>query len=227
MIWQPKTSDHPGVTALRGQHVSLLPAAAPGVSDRIAAAMVGQPDDVWKYLSFGPFTDEAALREVLFKGEAQGDRFMGFELATGEMAGFGAFLRVRPEHGSAELGSLTYGKELQRTRAGTEIIFLMLSHLFDDLGWRRAEWKCNTLNAPSIAAAERYGFVYEGCFRQDIIWRGKNRDTAWFSIIDKEWPQRRDAFRQWLDDGNFDPEGRQRRSLRALMPRPRARPDFS
>ncbi len=227
MIWQPRTNDHPGETVLRGRHVTLLPVRTPGVADRITAAMAYQPDDIWQYLHYGPFTDEAPLREVLSSGHGQGDRFMGFELETGEMAGFGAFLRVRPEHGSAELGSLTYGRKLQRTRAGTELIFLMLSHLFDDLGWRRAEWKCNTLNAPSIAAAGRYGFVYEGCFRQDIIWKGKNRDTAWFSIIDKEWPARRDAFREWLSDDNFDARGHQHRSLRHLMPQPKARPGFS
>ncbi|HET9578546.1 MAG TPA: GNAT family protein, partial [Usitatibacter sp.] len=113
---------------------------------------------------------------------------------------------------------LNFSPLLQRTAAATEAIFLMLRRAFDELGYRRVEWKCDSLNAPSRAAALRFGFAFEGLFRQAVVYKGRSRDTAWYSIIDREWPARRAAFERWLDAGNFDEAGRQRARLAAFMP---------
>ena len=115
-----------------------------------------------------------------------------------------------------EIGCITYSPRLQRTRASTEAMYLMMRYVFDDLSYRRYEWKCDCLNAPSRAAAKRYGFHFEGIFRQAIVYKKRSRDTAWFSIIDKEWPRIRGAFETWLQPANFDAAGQQRRALAAL-----------
>jgi RimJ/RimL family protein N-acetyltransferase len=123
-------------------------------------------------------------------------------------------MRIVPEHGVIEIGHIWFAPALQHTRRATEAIYLMARHAFDDLGYRRLEWKCDSLNEPSRRAAERFGFVYEGVFRQHMVVKGRNRDTAWFSIVDGEWPTVRAAFEAWLARENFDAEGRQRKSLR-------------
>jgi RimJ/RimL family protein N-acetyltransferase len=130
-----------------------------------------------------------------------------------------SYMRIRPEAGSAEVGSVVFSKALQRTAAATEAIFLMARHLFEDRGYRRFEWKCDNQNAASVRAARRFGFTAEGVFRQDMVVKGRNRDTAWFSILDGEWPRIRSAFEQWLAPENFDPAGQQRRSLAAIRDR--------
>jgi RimJ/RimL family protein N-acetyltransferase len=122
-------------------------------------------------------------------------------------------MRTDPVHGTIEVGGISYSPRLKRTRAGTEAMYLMMRRAFDELGYRRYEWKCDSLNAASRAAALRYGFEYEGTFRQVIVYKGRSRDTAWFSILDGEWPRVRAAFETWLADDNFDASGRQRRSL--------------
>jgi RimJ/RimL family protein N-acetyltransferase len=124
-----------------------------------------------------------------------------------------SYLRIEPEHRVIEIGHIWFAPILQRTRQATEAIYLMARHAFDDLGYRRLEWKCNALNAASRRAAERFGFTFEGIFRQHMIIKGQNRDTAWFSIIDGEWPRVRATFEEWLAQENFDLDGRQRRSL--------------
>jgi RimJ/RimL family protein N-acetyltransferase len=140
--------------------------------------------------------------------------------ASGEAVGTAALMRIEPEAGVIEIGSITYSPRLQRRPAGTEAMYLMMRRVFDEIGYRRYEWKCNALNAPSRAAALRYGFRYEGLFRQATITRGRNRDTTWFSVIDSEWPALRAAFERWLDPANFDAAGRQRHSLASLRPSP-------
>jgi RimJ/RimL family protein N-acetyltransferase len=122
-------------------------------------------------------------------------------------------MRIDPAMGVIEVGNIAYSPSLQRTPAATEAMYLMMRRVFDELGYRRYEWKCDSLNAPSRAAAERLGFRYEGLFRQALVYKGRNRDTAWYSIIDKEWPARKAAFEAWLDPANFDRDGRQRRPL--------------
>jgi RimJ/RimL family protein N-acetyltransferase len=120
---------------------------------------------------------------------------------------------MEPLHGVIEIGHIWFAPALQRTRAATESIFLLARHAFDDLGYRRLEWKCDSLNGPSRSAAERFGFTYEGIFRQHMVVKGRNRDTAWYAITDAEWPSRRAAFEAWLSAENFDAGGTQRRSL--------------
>jgi RimJ/RimL family protein N-acetyltransferase len=125
----------------------------------------------------------------------------------------GAFMRLDASNGVIEIGHIWLSPALQKTREATEAIFLMMRHCLDELGCRRLEWKCDALNAPSRRAAERFGFSFEGIFRQHFIVKGRNRDTAWYSILDKEWPPIRAAFQKWLKDDNFDRQGRQKRRL--------------
>lgn len=127
-----------------------------------------------------------------------------------------AYQRIEPNHGVIEIGQLWYGPPLKRTTAASEVIYLLARHAFEDLGYRRLEWKCDALNAASRRAAERYGFTFEGIFRQHMVVRARNRDTAWFAITDGDWPAIRAGFEDWLAPENFDHEGRQRRAMHAL-----------
>jgi RimJ/RimL family protein N-acetyltransferase len=139
--------------------------------------------------------------------------------ATGRAVGRLTFMRIDGVHGVIETGSILFGPELARTPGATEAIYLQARHAFEDLGYRRFEWKCNALNEPSRRAAERFGFTFEGVFRQHMVVKGENRDTAWYAMLDREWPARKAAFERWLDPANFDAEGRQRVSLSALHQR--------
>lgn len=132
---------------------------------------------------------------------------------SGAPAGVAAFLRIDPVNGVIEVGHINFAPRLKRTRVATEAMYLMMRRVFEELGYRRYEWKCDSLNAPSRAAATRFGFTFEGIFRQAVVYKGRNRDTAWFSIIDREWPAVKAAFEAWLDPSNFDEAGRQRAPL--------------
>jgi RimJ/RimL family protein N-acetyltransferase len=138
--------------------------------------------------------------------------------ATGKTVGLATYMRIDRANGVIEVGNINYSPLLQRKPAATEAMFLMMRRVFDELGYRRYEWKCDSLNAASRAAAARLGFQYEGTFRQLIVYKGRNRDTAWFSIIDSEWPALRLAYERWLAPENFDADGKQKRALRELMP---------
>ena len=146
------------------------------------------------------------------------------DVASGKAVGVAAYLRIDRANGVIEIGHLNFSPLLQRTTAATEAIHLLLRNAFDGLGYRRCEWKCDSLNAPSRAAAERFGFRFEGIFRQAIVYKGRNRDTAWYSILDSEWPALRSAFERWLAPDNFDAAG-QKRSLRVLIAEARERPN--
>ena len=135
--------------------------------------------------------------------------------ATGEAGGRQALMRIEPAHGVIEIGNILWGPAIARTRVATEAFFLAARHVFDELGYRRFEWKCNDRNEPSKAAAARFGFTFEGVFRQHMVVKGQNRDTAWFSLIDREWPPIRAAFERWLDPSNFDSAGHQKAKLAA------------
>jgi len=174
---------------------------------------------VWSYLPSGPFETADAYRTWL-EGRVTGDDPVCHAIvdrASGLPMGTANYLRIDPQGGSIEVGSITYSPRLQKTAAATEAMYLMMRRAFDELGYRRYEWKCDSLNAASRAAATRLGFTYEGLFRQATVYRGRNRDTAWFSIIDREWPARRAAFEAWLAPSNFDADGRQRQALGALI----------
>ena len=179
----------------------------------------------WTYLPYGPFASSAEYRAWVAEHQAsENDCFFAIVEAAREIpVGVAAYLRVSPASGSIEVGHLRYAAALQRTPAATEAMYLMMRRVFDDWAYRRYEWKCDSLNAPSRSAAERLGFRYEGVFRNDVVMKGRNRDTAWFSITAEEWPAIRRAFEAWLDPANFDREGRdragrQRRRLREWMP---------
>jgi RimJ/RimL family protein N-acetyltransferase len=179
----------------------------------------------WTYLNVGPFDSPDAYRAHLTRIAASTDPFhyAVIDGTTGKAVGTLALMRIDAANGVIEVGFVTYSSLLQKTRAGTEAIFLLIRHAFDTLGYRRFEWKCDSLNAPSRAAALRYGFTFEGIFRQAIVYRGRNRDTAWFSIIDSEWPAIRAAFDTWLEPANFDARGVQVRKLAELVDAQRER----
>lgn len=133
--------------------------------------------------------------------------------------GWACYMRIDPNNRVIEVGNILFSPSLQRTKAATEAMYLMMKHAFEDLGYRRYEWKCDNLNGPSKRAALRFGFTFEGVFRQHMIYKGRSRDTAWFSIVDTEWPMVKKAFEKWLDDSNFDDHGKQLRRLEALRER--------
>jgi RimJ/RimL family protein N-acetyltransferase len=170
----------------------------------------------WTYLPYGPFAS-AADYSVWFEEAAASEDPLFFAIldADGAPVGVASYLRIMPAIGTVEVGHIHLAPPLRRTRAGTEAMYLMARRAFDELGYRRYEWKCDDLNAPSRRAAERLGFTYEGTHRQATIYKGRNRDTAWYSILDSEWPRVRVALEAWLDPANFDAEGVQRAPLRA------------
>lgn len=173
----------------------------------------------WTYLAVGPFPNVQAYRDHLTNAEASTDpmHHAVIDLATGKAVGTLALMRIDKANGVIEVGHVTYSPRLKQTRVATEAMALLLKYVFDELGYRRFEWKCDSLNGPSRTAALRYGFKFEGIFRQAIVYRGRNRDTAWYSIIDSEYPALRKGFAQWLDERNFDAEGNQVERLATLI----------
>lgn len=181
---------------------------------------------LWDYLFEGPFTSSSAFHRWLRDCSAKPDMFFFSvrDLASGVCTGMASYLRIAPEAGSIEVGNICFGPALQRTRAATEAMYLMMQWAFE-AGYRRYEWKCNALNMPSRRAAQRLGFSYEGIFRQAVVVKGRNRDTAWFAMIDKEWPALHEAYAAWLSSANFTAAGKQRESLADLTRLVRAASD--
>ena len=216
--WRPV--ERPDRTPLRGARV-LLRAVDPADAEPLYA--VSHPPDgdaaIWTYLPDGPYEDPEHLRRMLEWAATSEDPlfFTLLGLPDERPLGVASYLRITPEFGVIEIGHIWFGVPLQRTAAATEAIYLLAAHAFDDLGYRRLEWKCNALNAASRRAAERFGFTFEGVFRNHLVLKGRNRDTAWYAITDDEWPPIRAAFQAWLRPENFDGDGRQVRSLRGLM----------
>src|SRR4051812_15890737 len=172
-------------------------------------------DGLWTYLFDGPFRDAAAFEQAITRKSATADPmfFAILDRATDCAMGYASFMRIEPSHRVIEVGGILYTPLLQRTAVATEAMYLMARYVFEELQYRRYEWKCDALNEPSRRAALRLGFKYEGTFRQHMIVKGRNRDTAWYSMIDGEWPARKAAFERWLDSTNFDEDRRQIRSL--------------
>ena len=213
--WTPRP--RPERRAHEGRYLRLEPLDARHRDELFAAGSGEGAEALWRYLpndltdraAFDPWLDGAATSEdPLF--------FAAVDRETGRAEGRLSLMRIDPGNGVIETGHLLFGPRLSRTRGATEAIYLLARHVFDDLGYRRFEWKCNDLNEPSKRAALRFGFAFEGVFRQHMVVKGENRDTAWYSILDGEWPARRRAFERWLDPENFDEAGRQRLSLAAL-----------
>lgn len=212
--WTPRPC--PPRTPMSGRFVRVEPLdAARHAADLFAANSADTSGRMWTYMGYGPFASLADYRTwAEASAQSEDPLFHAIvDLATGRAVGVASYLRIEPAVGVIEVGHIALSPALQRTAAATEAMWLMMRRVFDELGYRRYEWKCDALNAPSRRAAERLGFTYEGTFRQATIYKGRNRDTAWFSIIDKEWPKIDGAFRQWLAPGNFDGAGRQRRPL--------------
>lgn len=210
-----------GVT-LQGRHCRLEPLNlarhAAGLFRAYAQASDGRD---WTYLAYGPFPDEAAWRAHAERlaGSADPLHFAVIGAETGEPLGTLALMRADATNGVIEVGHVVFSPALQGSAASTEAQFLLMAHVFETLRYRRYEWKCDSLNAPSRRAATRLGFTLEGIFRQAVIYKGRNRDTAWYSVTDGEWPRLRRAFRLWLAPENFDPQGRQINTLPALRDR--------
>jgi RimJ/RimL family protein N-acetyltransferase len=211
------TARLPGDETLTGRLVRLEPLDADRHAAALFAAAQGDPA-LWSHLGYGPFGDEAGMHAHLAAQAASADpHFLAVvDGATGEARGVVSYLRMEPDHGVIEIGHIWFGSALQRTPAATETVYLLARHAFEGLGNRRLEWKCDAANARSRRAAERFGFTFEGVFRQHMIVKGRNRDTAWYSLLDGEWPTVRAAFEAWLDPANFDAAGRQRRALADL-----------
>ena len=222
VTWEPAAL--PQRIVLQGQTVRVEPVSAARHGADLFGAISG-PDadpDLWSYLGYGPFDQEDRFIDHLAANEASTDPlyFAVVNESTGTAQGVASLMRLDPVNGVAEVGHIWFGAGLQRTTAGTEAIYLLADYVMTDMGYRRFEWKCNDLNQRSRRAAERFGFTYEGTFRHHMVVKGRNRDTAWYSIIDTEWPAVRAGFLAWLDPENFDAEGRQRRSLQACRANP-------
>jgi len=215
--WQPRP--RPPRTAMQGRFCR-VEALDPErhAAELFAANRLDRDGRNWTYLGVGPFErlddyrrwiDATCLGEdPLFHAVIDGE--------SGRAVGVAAYLRIEPGAGVIEVGHINYSPLLQRKPAATEAMYLMMRRAFDELGYRRYEWKCDSLNAPSRAAAERLGFRFEGVFRQALVYKGRNRDSCWFSIIDVEWPALKQAFERWLAPDNFDGQGKQRKPLSAL-----------
>jgi RimJ/RimL family protein N-acetyltransferase len=204
----------PAPVTLRGRYVTLEPLSAERHSAALWQAIEGH-DELWTWTFDGPYATESDLRRALAqKQAAAGCVFLAIvPTAAGQAAGWASYMRSEPAHGVIEIGNIVFSPALQRTREATEAMFLMASHVFEYLGYRRCEWKCNTENQASRRAAERLGFTFEGVFRQHMIVKGRSRDTVWFALLDHEWPARKRSFAAWLEPENFDREGRQQRRL--------------
>ncbi len=205
--------------SLTGQHVSISRLKSAEHGDALWEATRGVENEaLWRYLWEGPFAERGAFDASLTAMESSEDPLYVaiVDNTTRKAIGRASYLRIEPKHRCIEVGAILFSPLLQRTRGATEAMFLMMRHAFDDLGNRRYEWKCDARNEPSRRAALRLGFTFEGIFRQHMIIKGQNRDTAWFSVIDQEWPLLKEAFAKWLAPANFGANGEQKQTLGAL-----------
>jgi len=212
--WEPRPPVQP--VTLVGEHVRIEPWSHRFLTDLYASTVTGSPASVWTYLATPPLDEPAGLAQWLDGLDADAGAVpLVICRPDGRAVGTATFLRLDHASGSVEVGAIAYAAELQRTTAATEAMFLMMRHAFDDLGYRRYEWKCDSLNEPSRRAAARLGFTYEGTFRNAQVYKGRNRDTDWFSITAEEWPVVRAGFTRWLDPANHR-DGVQVRPLEQL-----------
>ena len=212
----PRSAKPPARGVLGGRDVRVEPLDPIRHADALWEGMHGHENEVlWRYMHSGPFADRTAFDDDLRRRAATDDPlvFAVVDLLTGRPAGIASYMRIDTENRVVEIGGIVYTAALQRTRGATEAMYLLARHAFEDLGYRRYEWKCDSLNDASRRAALRLGFTFEGIFRQHMIVKGRSRDTAWYSMLDSEWPARRQAFERWLAPANFDANGRQKTSL--------------
>lgn len=221
--WAPPP--RPAAEDMTGVYARLTPLSAEGHAALLYRAYADH-DAVWDYMPYGPFSSATQYYRWAREHESQPDPFFYAirNLESGVWEGVASYLRVTPAAGSIEVGHINFSPALQRTRAATECMYLMMKWAFE-AGYRRYEWKCDALNMPSRRAAQRLGLSYEGIFRQATVVKGRNRDTAWFAAIDAEWPALKEAFEAWLAPANFDANGQQRERLGDLTGLVRAASD--
>jgi RimJ/RimL family protein N-acetyltransferase len=207
----------PGPLVIEGAHARIETLDPDRHGQALWDAVSGD-DSLWTYMGAGPFAGRDRFDAWLDARAAAADPFAYavIDRADGRATGTVTLMEIRPAMRVIEMGNIVYAAALQRTPAATEAQYLLARYVFEELGYRRYEWKCNDLNAPSRRAALRLGFTFEGIFRQHMIVKGRNRDTAWFAMLDSEWPSRKAAFERWLDPSNFDTDGRQRVTLAAV-----------
>lgn len=211
--WRPRK--WPPREPMHGRYCDVVPLSVDHAGDLFAAYQADAEGRVWTYLLGGPYDTVDEYRDWLRSIVAESDpQFYAIVDKQGKAIGIASYLRINPAMGTIEVGHINYSPVLQRTVAATEAMFLMMKHVFDDLGYRRYEWKCDALNARSRRAAERLGFTFEGVFRQALVYKGRNRDTAWYAIIDKDWPAMRTEFKRWLSPENFHETGEQKSALK-------------
>lgn len=205
--------------SIEGQYCILQPLdAAAHVDDLWQAYALDTDNTIWGYLPYGPFANKKDFyQHIDSRRDIENQQYYAIvDRETQKAVGFIAYLRIQASAGSIEIGCLTFSPLLQKTRMATEAVYLLINNCID-LGYRRCEWKCNSLNEASKKSAARFGFQYEGCFRQAMVVKGKNRDTCWYSIIDKEWPQLKGAYHFWLEQDNFDQNGKQLKGLQHFI----------
>lgn len=211
--WSPR--ERPAPTVLDGRYVRLEPIAATHAESLYAAVAAPEHLDLWTYRPDDPPTDVAETARVIatWAGSTENVTWAIVPEEHEGAQGVVSLFAIKPEHGSVEIAAVLYGPILQRTRAATEAVRLLAAYAFEELGYRRVEWKCDSLNQPSRRAALRLGFTEEGTFRHAMVYKGRNRDTTWFSITDAEWPEVNARLDAWLDPANFDEQGQQRAAL--------------
>lgn len=212
----PSPAPFPSRVTIPGSAVELAPLRPSLHAEALWEGLRGPTNEkLWRYLLDGPYADRASFElAVEWRARSEDQVFFAIlDAASKRALGCAALMRIDPPNRSIEVGNILYTPELQRTRGATEAMYLLARHIFEELGYRRYEWKCDSLNAPSQRAALRLGFTYEGTFRQHMINKGRNRDTAWYSILDGEWPARRARLERWLDTSNFDSLGQQKMAL--------------
>lgn len=215
--WRPV--ERPALKPLKGKYCHLEPIDINKHAEQLFSnLLVDNNGESWTYLPYGPFATYDEFKQWLIETLSDKDTLLYavIDVSTNQPIGVAGYLRINPNHGSIEVGHLHYSKFLKQSPAATEAMYLMMSYAFDELHYRRYEWKCNSLNQASRNAALRLGFKFEGVFRQCNVFKNRNRDTAWFSIIDSEWPNLKLRFQKWLDPENFDETGKQKLRLNEL-----------
>lgn len=215
-----KGAKPPEKVSLVGAYATLEPLSKEDhQNDLFEAISADTTGKMWTYMPAGPFFDQSQFGGWIDWACASNDPlfFAILDNTTKKAVGFASFLRISPEPGVIEVGYIAFSPLLQRTPIATEAMYLMMKHVFEELGYRRYEWKLDNLNAPSHRAAQRLGFTYDGLFRQALVYKGRNRDTAWYSILDSDWPRLKQGFESWLAPGNMDGNGHQKSSLSELI----------
>lgn len=216
--WMP--CPQPLRVSLQGAYCRIEPlSAANHAVELFAANQMDRENAMWTYMGYGPFSDEDAYRKWVEDVSHSEDPlfFAIIDKHSGKAVGVASYLRIDPANGVIEVGNIAFSPRMRCTTAGTEAMYLMMKQVFETMGYRRYEWKCDSLNAASRSAASRYGFQFEGIFQKAVVYKNRNRDTAWFAITDQDWPMLDQAFKNWLSDENHDPAGGQIASLQSFM----------